>query len=67
MSDFIQRLKEEQLQVQQRWKKLIDFMATEKFHPLPQEQKTLMRLQLNAMSSYIICLTERLSLLEETK
>jgi hypothetical protein len=61
MNNFKERLLEEQVQVNERRNKLADFMKSEKFAEIEPIQMSLLNIQLNAMTTYGQCLTERIS------
>jgi len=64
MSDFLSRLKEEKAQLDERGNKLHDFITGEKFRDINRVQQTLLKIQLQAMTTYGQCLLERITWLE---
>jgi hypothetical protein len=65
MSNFKERLLEEQVQVNELRNKLSDFMKSEKFAEIEPVQMSLLNIQLNAMTTYSQCLTERMTWLSK--
>lgn len=60
---FTDRLKEERDELDERRKKLFEFLGSPKFIGLPEEQQELMRLQTTVMEMYLRILERRLNLL----
>lgn len=65
MNDFKTRLEKEESELSERIHKLFTFSCGSKFNDVEPAQKTLLRIQLQAMKTYHICLMERLSLLND--
>ena len=60
MSDFKSRLIEEQAQLEEKLKKLNDFIQNEKVNAIDPVQKSLLLVQAGAMHTYNECLKARL-------
>lgn len=60
MSDFKERLVEEQAQLEEKLNKLDAFLMSEKVKAVDDVQKALLRVQATAMNTYNQCLKERL-------
>lgn len=65
MSDFKSRLLEEKAQVDERGNKLESFIKSNNFETVHPVQKSLLRVQLQAMVTYGQCLKERIEWLEK--
>lgn len=65
MSTFKDRLFEEKAQLDERGSKLDAFINGDKFNALPDAQRSLLRIQYQAMVTYGQCLTERLWWMEK--
>ena len=61
MSDFKERLVEEQAQLEEKLNKLNDFNQSEKVKEIDQVQKDLLLVQAGAMYTYNECLKARIS------
>ena len=64
MSDFKTRLKTENDELLDKVIKLEDFLATEKANEIDKDQLMLLGIQLNAMRTYLGCLTARIDRLK---
>ena len=64
MSTFLERLKEEKSQLDERISKLGQFIAEKKHVELPIEMQLLLEIQYKAMLTYQECLAARLCLIE---
>lgn len=62
---FYDRLKQESDELEKRWDKLGDFLASMDFFNLPEEQQELLRMQSQTMRLYRTILDRRLELLTE--
>jgi hypothetical protein len=60
ISDFKERLQEEQSDLQEKITKLNRFIGTESFDKIDDVQQALLRTQLQVMLTYQTCLDERL-------
>ena len=60
MNDFESRLIEEQAQLEEKLKKLNDFIQNEKVNAIDPVQKSLLLVQAGAMHTYNECLKARL-------
>lgn len=60
MSDFKERLVNEQVDLESKLDKLDAFIATDTFKQLSDVQQALLRIQATAMNTYNQCLKERL-------
>jgi len=60
MSDFKDRLVEEQAQLEEKLNKLDDFLLSEKVNVIDDVQKALLQVQATAMNTYLQCLKERI-------
>ena len=60
MSDFKERLIEEQTQLTEKLDKLDTFLLSEKVKEIDDVQKALLQVQATAMNTYLQCLKERL-------
>lgn len=65
MSDFKSRLSEEKAQLDERGNKLEAFIKSEKFETVSEVQRSLLKVQLQAMTTYGQCLLERITWLEK--
>lgn len=63
--DFKERLKEELIQLNERTKKLNDFINSPRFYELDTVQRGLLKIQLRAMVTYEACLIERLDIISK--
>ena len=61
MNNFSERLINEKRDLQEKLSKLNDFLNTQKFNELSQEQKNLLTIQSKAMDTYLHCLESRLA------
>jgi hypothetical protein len=61
MDTFKERLLVEQMELQDKMNKLSSFVNSPKIDNVEPIQKSLLKVQLNAMSTYNECLIERLS------
>ena len=61
MSKVQKRLSDEQSQLVERIDKLSDFIDSDNFDNIKEDQKGLMRIQLNIMESYDTVLVERIT------
>ena len=66
MNDFLSRLEDEQIQLEQKLRKLESFLYTESFYKISKNQQSLLMIQASAMRTYLICLNERISDLTST-
>jgi len=66
MSDFIQRLVEEQTELKEKIIKLEDFMFGENFSKIDPQQQKLLKIQIFCMKGYHEVLMQRLMLLSGT-
>ena len=64
LSPFHQRLIAEKEVLDDNLGKLSNFLTTEEFFKIANEQQILLRIQVQAMRTYSQCLTERLGLLQ---
>ena len=60
MSDFKTRLIQERDELQEKYRKLSEFMSAEGFKKLPKIQRTLLRRQHSHMGNYLLTLNQRL-------
>ena len=60
MSDFKSRLTVENDELVEKIAKLEDFLASEKSKEIDEDQLMLLGIQLNAMRTYLTCLTARI-------
>jgi hypothetical protein len=60
MSDFITRLSDEKSQLDEKIAKLKAFSKSDAFNGIDNVQRGLLKIQLNAMTTYSQCLDERL-------
>ena len=60
MSDFKNRLIDEQAQLEEKLSKLNAFLVSEKVNSVDDVQKALLQVQATAMNTYNQCLKERL-------
>ena len=60
MSDFKKRLTIENDELVEKTCKLEDFLATDEAQEIDEVQLMLLRIQLNAMNTYLSCLQERI-------
>lgn len=60
MSDFKDRLIDEQAQLEEKLMKLDAFRMSEKFDKIDDVQKALLNVQSAAMNTYLQCLKERI-------
>lgn len=58
MQDFVKRLIIEKDELNNKWEKLRDFIATNKYDNLDNENKMLLSTQFNIMGAYL-CILER--------
>lgn len=58
MQDFVKRLIVEKDELNDKWEKLRDFIATNKYNNLDNENKMLLSTQFNIMGAYL-CILER--------
>ena len=65
MDNFIERLLNEQSELNERLEKLQAFQATEDFLKLEAVQQSLLNVQANAMATYSQVLAERISWLQK--
>lgn len=65
MSTFKDRLLEEKAQLDERGNKLDAFIKSENFEKIEPVQRSLLKIQLQAMVTYGQCLMERISWLEK--
>lgn len=65
MSDFLERLKTEKNELQEKLIKLESFIVSAKFDDLAPVQQSLLKIQLYSMSTYSNCLNERIKWPEE--
>jgi len=63
MSDFKERMTEEQMTLSERAVKLENFILGDDFRTIDSTQQALLKVQLKAMQTYEQCLIERMSLL----
>lgn len=63
MNTFLERLKVEKTELDEKIEKLLAFSNSEKFKEIDSEQQTLLNIQLKIMESYSQILLERLVLL----
>jgi len=63
MSDFKTRLFSEQSELEERIEKLTIFIETESFNDIDEMQQRLLRIQREAMITYLYCLDERIAVL----
>jgi hypothetical protein len=63
MKPFIQRIVDEKTELDERARKLGDFVKSEKFHSLNSEMQSLMVEQYDVMKGYSVFLGKRLELL----
>jgi hypothetical protein len=66
MNDFLSRLEDEQIQLEEKLRKLESFLYTEPFDKISKNQQSLLMIQASAMRTYLICLNERISDLTST-
>lgn len=66
MSDFITRLSDEKVELDEKIFKLESFTKTDAFNSIDNVQRGLLKIQLNAMATYSQVLDERLWRLMET-
>ena len=60
MSTFIERLIAEETELNEKKAKLEAFVGTDAFKNVDKEQRSLLKIQLNAMATYSECLNQRL-------
>jgi hypothetical protein len=60
MSDFKSRLNEEKSELKEKLEKLNGFIQTENFEKVDDVQKALLKIQAQAMATYLTCLEERI-------
>ncbi|WP_270438320.1 crAss001_48 related protein [Bacteroides bouchesdurhonensis] len=63
MEPFIQRILDEKAELDERARKLGDFVKSEKFHSLDSEMQSLMVEEYDVMKRYLVILGKRLELL----
>ena len=59
MKDFVKRLVIERDELNTKWEKLRDFLASEKVENLNNENLALLGAQLNIIGAYLDCILER--------
>ena len=62
MQDFVKRLIVEKDELNDKWEKLQDFFATDKFENLDDENKMLLATQFNIMGAYLCILQRRIDI-----
>ena len=62
--NFIDRLKEEKRELNDRLFNLSVFISSERFNNISKQQKSLLTIQLASMQTYLTCLNERLIQIE---
>ena len=67
MSDFITRLETEKNELFEKLQKLGEFLSSDKIHNIDPIQLSLLQIQYAAMSTYLLCLSERWSRLAGKK
>lgn len=60
MSIFIERLLAEETELNEKRSKLATFLETNAFKSIDKEQQSLLKIQLNAMTTYAECLNQRI-------
>ena len=63
MSDFKTRLIEERDQLEEKQNKLLSFIHSDNFANIDPKQKSLLKVQAQAMGTYLVCLIERIEAL----
>lgn len=63
MSNFIERLLQEETELNEKKAKLESFINTDGFKTIDEEQQSLLKIQLNIMNAYSECLNQRLILI----
>jgi hypothetical protein len=63
MSTFIERLLQEETELNEKKAKLQTFIDSDGFKNVDKEQQSLFKIQLNAMATYSECLNQRLILI----
>lgn len=66
MSDFLERLKKELTELEERTQKLEEFIGGENFSSIDWAQQDLLKVQLQSMKTYSKCLEVRLYRLENS-
>ena len=66
MKDFVNRLVTEKQELDEKKKKLFDFMTTTEYQNLTANEKFLLGVQYNAMCIYSIVLYKRINLYQKT-
>lgn len=66
MNDFLSRLEDEQIQLEEKLRKLESFLYTDSYYKISKNQQSLLMIQASAMRTYLICLNERISDLTST-
>lgn len=62
MKDFVKRLVIEKDELNNKWEKLRDFIATNKYDNLDNENKMLLSTQFNIMGAYLCVLERRINI-----
>ena len=62
MQDFVKRLIIERDELLAKWEKLRDFISSDKFETLDDENKSLLAAQLNIMGAYLCILERRIAI-----
>lgn len=62
MQDFVERLIVERDELNTKWEKLRDFIATNKYDNLDNENKMLLSTQFNIMGAYLCILVRRIDI-----
>lgn len=62
MQDFVKRLIIERDELNDKWEKLRDFIATNKYDNLDNENKMLLSTQFNIMGAYLCILERRINI-----
>ena len=60
MSDFMTRLLAEETELNEKKAKLTTFIESENFKSIDSEQRSLLKIQVNAMATYSECLNQRI-------
>jgi hypothetical protein len=63
MSTFIERLLQEETELNEKKSKLESFIGTENFKTIAKEQQALLKIQVNAMTTYSEVLNQRIILI----
>lgn len=64
MSTFKERLELEYVELKVKSDKLSEFIDSDKFYTIDYVQRSLLRIQLKAMETYLQCLIDRIDFLE---